>query len=61
MSDRPPESPRAPAPAPRPQVRAGESQKDIERGIIRWMLLFLFGTHLIGGSIWLAMYLTGHG
>ncbi|MFI6586111.1 hypothetical protein [Embleya sp. NPDC050493] len=42
-------------------MRNGESQKDIERGIIRWMLLFLFGTHLIGGAIWLAMYLTGHG
>lgn len=46
---------------PLPPVRRGESQKDMERGIIRWMIVFFFGTHLIGGGIWLAIYLTGHG
>ncbi|NUU20255.1 MAG: hypothetical protein HOV68_01885 [Streptomycetaceae bacterium] len=56
------EQPQPPAPRPpSPPVRRGESQKDIERGIIRWMFVFFFGTHLIGGAIWLAIYLSGHG
>jgi hypothetical protein len=50
----------APEPlAPRPAVRRGESQADIERGILRWMFVFFFATHLIGGIIWLAIYLSG--
>ncbi|MDI2126472.1 hypothetical protein [Yinghuangia seranimata] len=48
-------------PRPAPPVRRGESQKDIERGILRWMFVFFFGTHLIGGAIWLAIYLSGKG
>jgi hypothetical protein len=47
-------------PAPRP-VRRGESQADIEKGILRWMFVFFFATHLIGGVIWLVIYLSGHG
>lgn len=57
----PPTASQAPAQVPVRQARRGESQKDIERGIIRWMLVFFFGTHLVGGAIWLAIYLTGHG
>lgn len=51
------------AACPRSAARTtrGESQKDIERGILRWMFVFFFGTHLIGGAIWLAIYLTGRG
>ncbi len=56
--DRPTPAPSTPAPPP---VRRRESQADIERGIIRWMLVFFFGTHLVGGAIWLAIYLSGHG
>ena len=56
-----PPTPHAPAPPPVRPVRRGESQKDIERGIIRWMFVFFFATHLIGGAIWLAIYLTGNG
>ncbi|MGR7003246.1 hypothetical protein ACU686_43525 [Yinghuangia aomiensis] len=50
-----------PTPTPAPPPRRGESQRDIERGIIRWMFVFFFATHLIGGGIWLAIYLSGHG
>lgn len=60
MNDQHPEQPRRRTHAP-PPIRRGESQKDIERGVIRWMFVFFFGTHLIGGAIWLAIYLTGHG
>lgn len=49
-----------PVPEPRP-VRRGESQADIEKGILRWMFVFFFATHLIGGVIWLAIYLSGNG
>ncbi|MDI2124632.1 hypothetical protein [Yinghuangia seranimata] len=63
MPDTPTAQPAAPQPAspPTPPVRRGESQKDIERGVLRWMFVFFFGTHLIGGVIWLVIYLTGHG
>lgn len=50
----------APGVVARP-VRRGESQRDIERGILRWMFVFFFGTHIIGGAIWLAIYLSGNG
>ncbi|HSA51943.1 MAG TPA: hypothetical protein VLH10_17785 [Yinghuangia sp.] len=61
MTDRRHDPPHSPTTAPGPPVRRGQSQRDIERGIIRWMLVFFFGTHLVGGAIWLAIYLTGHG
>ncbi|MCF2531439.1 hypothetical protein [Yinghuangia soli] len=59
MNDDTPEAPERQIPPP--PVRRGESQRDIERGILRWMFVFFFGTHLIGGAIWLAIYLSGRG
>ncbi|MCF2530778.1 hypothetical protein [Yinghuangia soli] len=59
-SDAVPADPTArPTPLPEPPVRRGESQRDIERGILRWMFVFFFATHIIGGVIWLAIYLSG--
>ncbi|WP_160161302.1 hypothetical protein [Embleya hyalina] len=45
---------------PRPVARR-QTQKEMERGIIVWLLVFTFGTHLIGGGIWLYIHFSGRG
>ncbi|WSU43902.1 DUF6126 family protein [Streptomyces sp. NBC_01089] len=47
-----------PAPAVRGTERESESWK--ERGVALRAFLYIFGTHVFAGFIWLLFYLGGH-
>ncbi|MGW9211592.1 hypothetical protein ACWGR4_32060 [Embleya sp. NPDC055664] len=57
----PPDDTNAERPTPPRPVGRRQTQKEMERGIIVWLLVFTFGTHLIGGGIWLYIHFSGRG